>query len=116
MLLHSSLELPVQRMMRVARQRVPQPQRRPASVCIDVVVPAATSSEARRALHDAFGPALGLYIVTTDKAKDSVAFRIEVASHTLDEVLAAVTRALPAATLGRSRAARTTPPSLVDRI
>jgi hypothetical protein len=112
MLLQSSIELPVQRMMRVARQRTPQPQSRPATVCIDVSVPAASSHDARRALHDAFGPALRLYIVTTDKSKDSVEFRIEVASRTLDEVLGAVTRALPAAILGRSRAARTTPPSM----
>lgn len=108
MLLQSSFELPAQRMMRVAREHVPEP--RASLVCIDVAVPAASSCAARRALHDTFGPALGLYIVTTDKARDSVTLRVEVASRTVDEVLAALTRALPAATLGR--AAHATPPSL----
>ncbi|WP_147426668.1 hypothetical protein [Trinickia fusca] len=110
MLAHPSLDFPVRRMMRVARERVAEPQPRIALVSVDIAVPATASNAARRALHETFGAALRLYVVTTDKSSDSVTFRIEVTGHTLDEVLSALTRALPAATLGR--AGRGTPPSL----
>lgn len=108
MFAQTSLDFPVRRMMRVARERAAEP--RSALVSVDVAVPATASNASRRALHETFGAALRLYVVTTDKSSDSVTFRIEVTGRTLDEVLSALTRSLPSATLGR--AGRGTPPSL----
>ncbi|WP_240702059.1 hypothetical protein [Trinickia terrae] len=67
-------------------------------------MPAGSSSIARRALHSALGDDLRLYVVTIDKLRESVTFRLEVESRPLDAVIAALTRSLSQATIGAVRA------------
>ncbi len=69
-------------------------------VTLNVTVPSTLSTSGRRALQAALGADLRLFVVTTDKRHDSVTFRVEVQSHTLDEVLAALTSTLDQATIG----------------
>jgi hypothetical protein len=93
---------------RIARPvRARTPDSRPAErlvsyVSIDITVPGNSSSAGRRALHQALGDDLRLYVVTMDKLRDCVTFRIEVTSRPLDDVIAALTRTLGQATLGRA--------------
>ncbi|MFT4068505.1 hypothetical protein [Paraburkholderia sp.] len=75
-------------------------------VVIDVAVPGTSSADARRALHAALGDDLRLYIMTVDRQRECVTFRVEVTSHTLDDVIGLLTAALDRATLGHARAAR----------
>ena len=99
-MLQSSVEVAAPRLARQVRPARPQ---QPVSyVTLDITVPGDTSTAGRRALHDALGDDLRLYVVTIDKPRESVTFRVEVTSRTLDEVIAALTRTLPRATLGRA--------------
>ncbi|WP_206995570.1 hypothetical protein [Trinickia mobilis] len=86
----------------VRPRRARTPERLVSYVSIDVTVPGNSSSAARRALHAALGDDLRLYVVTMDKLRDCVTFRIEVTSRPLDEVIAALTRTLSQATLGHA--------------
>ena len=75
-----------------------------ALVIIDVTVPGTSSANARRALHAAFGDDLRLYVVTIDRQRERVTFRVEVTSRTLDDVIGLLTTTLDRATLGRALA------------
>ncbi|HZZ12547.1 MAG TPA: hypothetical protein VFE79_17825 [Paraburkholderia sp.] len=72
-------------------------------VVIQVTVPAASSVGARHALHAALGDDLRLYVITVDRLRDSVTFRVEVTSRTLDDVIGQLTAVLGSATLGRAQ-------------
>jgi hypothetical protein len=99
-MLQTSVDYAAPRFARTARAVNPQ---QPVSyVSLDVTVPGTTSSAGRRALHDALGDDLRLYVVTIDKQRELVTFRIEVTSRTLGDVIAALTRTLSQATLGRA--------------
>ncbi|MGV2292646.1 hypothetical protein AAHK20_28325 [Trinickia sp. YCB016] len=88
---------------RIARPvRTRTPERLVSYVSIDVTVPGHSTSAGRRALHQALGDDLRLYVVTMDKLRDCVTFRIEVTSRPLADVIAALTRTLGQATLGRA--------------
>jgi hypothetical protein len=73
-------------------------------VVIDVTVPGTSSAEGRRALHAALGEDLRLYIMTVDRQRECVTFRVEVTSHTLDDVIGLLISALDSATLGHAQA------------
>ncbi|WP_233836086.1 hypothetical protein [Paraburkholderia sp. ZP32-5] len=55
-------------------------------------------------MHTALGDDLRLYIVTVDRQRECVTFRVEVTSHTLDDVIGLLTSALDRATLGHAQA------------
>jgi len=73
-------------------------------VVIDVTVPGTSSAEGRRTLHAALGDDLRLYIVTVDRRRECMTFRVEVTSHTLDDVIGLLIGALDRATLGHAQA------------
>jgi hypothetical protein len=87
---------------RVRPARSQTPSRPVCCVTLELTVPGNASNAGRHALHEALGDDLRLYVVTIDRQRETVTFRVEVASRTLDDVICALTRTLPQATLGRA--------------
>ena len=71
-------------------------------ITLDVTVPGVSSADSRRALHQALGDNLRLYVVTVDRSNERITFRIEVTSRTLDDIISALISSLDQATLGRA--------------
>lgn len=92
--------VPTARVHTLRNARVPQ--KFEPMVTVDVTIPGTSSAEGRRALHAALGTDLTLYVVTIDKQRKHVTFRVEVKSRSLDDVISALIGALDHAMIGRS--------------
>ena len=113
MMLHQSVLARESTVPRTLRMPHAQPTQ-VSFVTLDVTVPGTSSADARRALQAALGDDLRLFIVTIDKRNEYTTFRVEVTSHTLDQVIVTLTRTLSQATLGRAAASVVSRPALRD--
>jgi hypothetical protein len=78
---------------------------------VEVTVPGTSSAACRQALRSALGTDLHLYLITVDKRQQNMTFRVEAASCSVDDVIAALTRALGEARIGRAKLLTNTRPA-----